>query len=575
MFRLSHRRSSWTLFFILAHAALAQAQYDPPAGYYDPAIGLTGAPLKAALNNIIDGHTSISYSNREGPLESLDQDPNNSANVLEVYSGVSVAKTQFPAGSANTEHLWANTYGIDDSNPAYGDLYNLRPCDSDVNSARANKYYDDGGGVAHPEAPLCHSTSVSWEVRPVEKGDIARCMFYMDTRYEGDPTDGFPRNLTLVDNVSLITTTDNNFGKLSTLILWSYTDPVSTEEQIRNHTIYTTYQHNRNPFVDHPEYVWAIWGPTPNDSRLYLGAGEPSDGASSVAVDLGDVLKDGPVPGPQNVTLNKTGANPTTYDVTLTGLASSTSAGTRQTFLGGAQSRMISVGLSTSTATAGLKTGSLIVDNTDLTSSGTGHGSDDGNDTADVSLRVLDHANGSFDNPADQNTLTLDFGSVPVGTGQHALNYSVYNLEAAASFTAALDIDAVGSTGDVAVLTTDAAPQNGLAAGASLPLTAWIDTNTLGSFSATYTFSLSDEDLPGAQPAADLVLTLVGEVVTPPCVAADANCDTTISIADVDSFVDDLLDAASPCSPCAGDVNGDTVLNGADVQPFINTVLGI
>lgn len=574
MYKFASRRSSWTLFILLAHAALAQAQYDPPPGYYDSAIGLTGAPLKAALNDIIDGHTTITYANREAPLEALDQDPNNSANVLEVYSGVSIAKTQFPGGAANTEHLWPNSYGIDDANPAYGDLNNLRPCDVDVNSTRANKYYDDGGGVAHPEAPLCHSTAVSWEVRPVEKGDIARSMFYMDTRYEGDPTDGFPRDLELTDNTAIITSTNNNFGKLSTLILWSYTDPVSTEEQIRNHAIYTTYQHNRNPFVDHPEYVWAIWGPTPNDSRLYFGANEPGDGASSVAVDLGDVIKDGPLPGSQNVTLNKTGTNPTTYNVALTGLASSSSAGTRQTFLGGPQNRFIAIGLSTSTAMAGLKSGSLIVDNTDLTSSGAGRGSDDGNDAADVSLRVLDHANGSFDNPADQNTLTLDFGSVTIGAGQQALNYTVYNLEATVAFTAGLDIDAVGATGDVSILTTDAAPSGNLPAGAGLPLTAWINPNTLGSFTATYTFSLSDQDLPGAQPAADLILTLVGEVVAPSCVAADANCDETVSIADVDPFVDDLLEAASPCSSCAGDVNGDTVLNALDIQPFVDAVLG-
>ena len=273
MISISNRKLATILIALLSFSTTAFAQYDPPGSYYNPAIGLTGAPLKAALNGIIDGHTSISYSNREGPLEVLDQDPGNSLNVLVVYSGVSVVKTQFPAGSANTEHLWPNSYGIDDSNPAYGDLNNLRPCDANVNTARANKFYDDGGTLpAHAEAPLCRTDSDSWEARDIEKGDLARAMFYLDTRYEGDGTDGFPRNLVLTDNLASITTTDNNMGRLSALISWHFRDQVSTEERLRNHTIYTNYQNNRNPFIDHPEYVWAIWGPTPNDSRLYVGA---------------------------------------------------------------------------------------------------------------------------------------------------------------------------------------------------------------------------------------------------------------------------------------------------------------
>jgi len=567
---------------LLALAPPVLAQYDPPAGYYDSAVGLTGAPLKAALNAIIDGHNSISYSNRATRIEILDEDPVNSANVLEVYSGVSIAKTEFPAGAANTEHLWPNSYGIDDTNPAYGDLFNLRPCDVDVNSDRGNKYYDDGGTLpAHPEAPLCRDDADSWEARPIEKGDLARSMFYLDTRYEGDGSDGFVRNLALTDDVAQITTANNNMGKLSTLINWHFSDPVETSEQQRNHIIFqntylgVTFQQNRNPFIDHPEYVWAIWGPTPNDSRLYLGAIEPGDGASSVAVDLGDVIKDGPLPGSQTVTLNKSGANPTTYDVVLTGLASSTSAGLRQTFLGGVQSRSISIGLATTTASVGLKTGSLTVDNTDLTSLGTGQGSADGTDVADVTLRVLDHADASFDNPAAQNAVTIDFGSVTVGTGLHALNFTIYNLDSSPDFTAGLDLDSIAGAGDTSILTTDLAPFSNLTAGSNQNFTASLDSTALGSYSATYTISLSDQDLPGAQPTVDLVLTLVGEVIVPPCVAADANCDQVVSFDDVGPFVDTLLEVASPCSVCAADTNDDTMLDAADIQSFVAAIPGL
>ncbi len=34
-----------------------------PAGYYDGASGLSGAPLKSALSHIIRGHTKVSYDN--------------------------------------------------------------------------------------------------------------------------------------------------------------------------------------------------------------------------------------------------------------------------------------------------------------------------------------------------------------------------------------------------------------------------------------------------------------------------------------------------------------------------------
>jgi hypothetical protein len=37
---------------------------------------------------------------------------------------------------------------------------------------------------------------------------------------------------------------------------------VSQKEIDRNNAIYEDYQHNRNPFVDHPEYANMIWDPT-------------------------------------------------------------------------------------------------------------------------------------------------------------------------------------------------------------------------------------------------------------------------------------------------------------------------
>ncbi|MBK8267058.1 MAG: endonuclease [Planctomycetes bacterium] len=292
--------------FILATASDLQAQFDPPAGYYNSATG-TGAVLKANLNAIIDGHVSISYSNRETGVETLDQDPTISANCLQLYSGFTVAKSQFPSGTANTEHCWPNSLGIDDANPAYGDFFNLRVCDAQVNSVRGNKYYDDVGGStpAHADAPLCRTDATRFEPRALDKGDLARAMFYMDVRYEGDATDGFPRNLQLTDDIASITTTNNNMGRLSTLIDWHFRDPVSIEERQRNHMIYSgcgygagslqNCQQNRNPFVDRPEFVWAVFGQAPNNASLFFQGTTPINGASQLFLELPTVIRGAPL----------------------------------------------------------------------------------------------------------------------------------------------------------------------------------------------------------------------------------------------------------------------------------------
>jgi endonuclease I len=92
---------------------------------------------------------------------------------------------------------------------------------------------------------------------------MARAMFYMAIRYEGiaaeDAHDGDIPDLELTDNRNLITITGNSaakayMGLLSTLLDWSAQDPPDAEEVARNDVI-QSFQGNRNPFVDHPEWV--------------------------------------------------------------------------------------------------------------------------------------------------------------------------------------------------------------------------------------------------------------------------------------------------------------------------------
>lgn len=127
----------------------------------------------------------------------------------------------------------------------------------------------------------------SWQPMSSERGDIARAMFYMDVRYDGvDPN---TTNLVLEETVSH----SSDMARLQTLIAWSHEDPVSVEERRRNALIDSNYQHNRNPFVDHPEYVDALYGNLVDSSHAL-----PIPTNGQVTVNNGSmVVSWDPVPG--------------------------------------------------------------------------------------------------------------------------------------------------------------------------------------------------------------------------------------------------------------------------------------
>ena len=49
-------------------------------------------------------------------------------------------------------------------------------------------------------------------------------------------------------------------GRLTVLLQWHRADPPDAFEKRRNDVIFERWQHNRNPFIDHPEWVGSIWG---------------------------------------------------------------------------------------------------------------------------------------------------------------------------------------------------------------------------------------------------------------------------------------------------------------------------
>lgn len=235
----------------------------PPTGgtspwdstYYAPAIGKTGSALRTSLHDIIDNNTKLSYDAVWTALKDTDQDPNNTSNVIELYTGRSIAKSSNGgnAGQWNREHVFAQSRGGFTTSAGPGtDLHHLRAEDVTVNGTRGNKDFDNGG-TAVSGCTDCWTDADSFEPRDAVKGDVARMLFYMAVRYEGG--DGF-------NDLELSTVSGSavpRLGDVDVLLQWNAADPVDTFEMRRNDRIHAQWQGNRNPFVDHPEWAAAIW----------------------------------------------------------------------------------------------------------------------------------------------------------------------------------------------------------------------------------------------------------------------------------------------------------------------------
>jgi hypothetical protein len=378
-----------------------------------------------------------------------------------------------------------------------------------------------------------------------DKGDIARQLFYSATRWSSL-------------GISLVETTGspgtNQMGDLSSLIAWHFLDVPDEFERRRNHTIYssaynpTYYTNNRNAYIDHPEFVWSVYVDQNNDSQITISGGTvDGSGGSTRDVDLGRVFVGGSVPAAQNFTLNKGGQDGTYYEVTAAGDATSSLSGRFNAFrTNTTDSTSISVGLSTSTAAAGLKSGTVAIDNLDVTTGVAGSGANDGDDLFDISLEVLDHAAGSFNGSTQVTTLMYDFGSVSLGSADPTFDLDLFNLESTAGYTAALDFDSLMTAGDTGVLTADLAAAAGslsLDGGTSQGFMVTFDTASAGMFSATYTLMVSDEDLTG-ELTDSLTLTVMGEIIAAG-LAGDYNGNNVIDAADYAAWRDAVTAGAT------------------------------
>jgi len=260
-----------------------------PTGYYNAAAGLTCAPLKTAINGIItSGHTQNNYGSLDDVqfLTTDDRlnDAGNATIVWDMYSDnpagadpYTYTFSQFNIGTGadgegngwNKEHSFPQSwFGGGTSSFPGADLFHIYPTDMDINSLRSNFPY---GIVATATTTTANGSKLGssainfpgysgpvFEPINAYKGDLARATLYMVTRYQAEqPTwENFQVGGDVVMDGTIWPSVEISY--LQMLINWHNADPVSAKEIDRNNDVYG-YQSNRNPFVDHPEYVGQIW----------------------------------------------------------------------------------------------------------------------------------------------------------------------------------------------------------------------------------------------------------------------------------------------------------------------------
>lgn len=262
------------LLLLFVTAGIAQI----PSNYYTTATG-TGFTLKTQLYNIIKGHTDKGYAGLYTTYQTSDRDYyfENDGTILDMYSEKPTGTDPYSYSAGTTQRC--GTYSVEgdcynrehiipqstfnSAAPMVSDAHFITPTDGKVNGQRSN----------YPHGPVTSATWTSLNgsklgasttsgysgpiFEPINefKGDIARMYFYFATRYENTVA-GYSYAMFNGTSNQVFTT-----AFLNLLITWHNQDPVSSREIARNNAIYTS-QNNRNPYIDHPEYVQAIWNPT-------------------------------------------------------------------------------------------------------------------------------------------------------------------------------------------------------------------------------------------------------------------------------------------------------------------------
>ncbi|CAM3896332.1 Extracellular ribonuclease [Vibrio aquimaris] len=253
-------------------------------GYYQSAQGKSGYELKTALHNIIKNHQRQSYSAVWSLVKSADIDRyyENDGSILDIYSenvsgpdSINYVARVDQCGNYrregdcyNREHSFPKSWFGGKVAPMNTDGHHLFASDGYVNAKRGNWPFGEvgvatyqssnGSKLGYATSDLNYSGTV---FEPVDqfKGDLARVYFYMATRYQHDIA--YWEGNTSSSDAVLNGTPDQVFESwaLEMFKRWHLSDPVDQKERDRNEAVFQ-FQNNRNPFVDHPEFVLQIWG---------------------------------------------------------------------------------------------------------------------------------------------------------------------------------------------------------------------------------------------------------------------------------------------------------------------------
>lgn len=279
--------SSFIVAFCCSVTIFAQA----PANYYNNATA-TGYTLKSQLKTIISAnHNSLSYTPGLWNLYSSNAANNgfrdkyyeNDNTILDIYSEKPVAVDPYTftvitdqcgnysseGECYNREHLIPQSY-FDENAPMKTDAFHVWPSDGKVNNDRGNyafgkvaiANYTSQNGTKRGTSTVTGFTGTVVEPIDEFKGDIARAYFYFATRYEDLMDDFYTDNPNVEARAMFDGSIDKvfNTGFLDVLYQWHIQDPVSVRETDLNNYIYTE-QGNRNPYIDNPQYVTAVWYP--------------------------------------------------------------------------------------------------------------------------------------------------------------------------------------------------------------------------------------------------------------------------------------------------------------------------
>jgi endonuclease I len=244
---------------------------DIPPGYYDDAQGLDGEPLRLALHNIIDDHIPQSYSSLYGHFQSTDA--KSDGTVWDMYSDVPGGTPPYiynftsadqcgnysgEGDCFNREHSWPKSW-FNEGMPMNTDLFHIYATDGYVNGMRSNHPYGEvesttwtsQNGSQRGNMNSYNHNGTVFEPIDEYKGDFARTYFYMSTRYYTEDS-GW-------DDNDMVNGSNLKDWAVDMLMDWHLQDSVSQKEIDRNNAVYAI-QENRNPFIDHPEWVGCVWG---------------------------------------------------------------------------------------------------------------------------------------------------------------------------------------------------------------------------------------------------------------------------------------------------------------------------